>query len=108
VRAPTLEAMAKRPPRPRKRKAARDAGVIELEIDGVAMRKNSEGIGRCGTAVSTCPHDLVSLAITLAGAPSDPVTLRAANMNSACLPASAEWPRRCSQIRIPRLSRVRC
>lgn len=27
-----------RPARPRKRKAARDAGVIELEIDGVAMR----------------------------------------------------------------------
>ena len=33
-----LEPAAKRPPRARKRKAARDAGVIELEIDGVAMR----------------------------------------------------------------------
>lgn len=38
VAAPTLEPMAKRPPQPRKRKVARDAGVIELEIDGVAMR----------------------------------------------------------------------
>ncbi|TGT72330.1 IS66 family insertion sequence element accessory protein TnpB [Mesorhizobium sp. M2E.F.Ca.ET.166.01.1.1] len=28
----------KRPAQPRKRKAARDAGVIELEIDGIAMR----------------------------------------------------------------------
>jgi transposase len=27
-----------RPARPRERKAARDAGVIELEIDGIAMR----------------------------------------------------------------------
>jgi transposase len=27
-----------RPTRPRKRKTARDAGVIELEIDGIAMR----------------------------------------------------------------------
>jgi len=32
------EPAAKRPARPRKRKAARDAGVIELEIDGIAMR----------------------------------------------------------------------
>lgn len=38
VAAPMLEPAAKRPPRARKRKAARDAGVIELEIDGVAMR----------------------------------------------------------------------
>lgn len=38
VAAPTLEPMAKRPPQLRKRKVARDAGVIELEIDGVAMR----------------------------------------------------------------------
>jgi transposase len=32
------EPAPKRPARPRKRKAARDAGVIELEIDGIAMR----------------------------------------------------------------------
>ena len=38
VAAPTMEPTAKRPPRQRKRKAIRDAGVIELEIDGVAMR----------------------------------------------------------------------
>jgi len=38
VAAPLSEPAAKRPARPRKRKAARDAGVIELEIDGVAMR----------------------------------------------------------------------
>ena len=38
VAAPMPEPMVKRPPRIRKRKAARDAGMIELEIDGVAMR----------------------------------------------------------------------
>lgn len=38
VAAPLPEPGAKRPPRIRKRKAARDAGMIELEIDGVAMR----------------------------------------------------------------------
>jgi transposase len=38
VAAPTPEPAAKRPPRIQKRKAARDAGVIELEIDGAAMR----------------------------------------------------------------------
>ena len=38
VAAPMPESTAKRPPRQRKRKAARDAGMIELEIDGVAMR----------------------------------------------------------------------
>lgn len=32
------ESAPKRPARPRKRKGARDAGVIELEIDGIAMR----------------------------------------------------------------------
>lgn len=32
------EPAAKRVPRQRRRKAARDAGMIELEIDGVAMR----------------------------------------------------------------------
>lgn len=30
--------LAKRPIQPRRRKATRDAGVIELEIDGIAMR----------------------------------------------------------------------
>ena len=38
VAAPMLEPAAKRPPRIRKRKAARETGMIELEIDGVAMR----------------------------------------------------------------------
>jgi transposase len=38
VTAELPESAAKRPARPRKRKAARDAGVIELEIDGIAMR----------------------------------------------------------------------
>ncbi|WP_292431104.1 transposase [Mesorhizobium sp.] len=38
VAAPTTEPTAKRPGRPRKQKAVRDAGVIELEIDGIAMR----------------------------------------------------------------------
>ncbi|MER9632431.1 transposase [Mesorhizobium sp. M0296] len=38
VAAPTIEPTAKRPGRPRKQKAVRDAGVIELEIDGIAMR----------------------------------------------------------------------
>lgn len=38
VTSPTPEIAPKRPARPRKRKTARDAGVIELEIDGIAMR----------------------------------------------------------------------
>jgi len=38
VAAARLEPTSKRPPRRRKRKAVRGAGVIELEIDGVAMR----------------------------------------------------------------------
>ncbi|MER8583406.1 transposase [Mesorhizobium sp. M1423] len=38
VAAPMSEPAAERPPKQRKRKTARDAGVIELEIDGVAMR----------------------------------------------------------------------
>ncbi|MER9191544.1 IS66-like element accessory protein TnpA [Mesorhizobium australicum] len=36
VRAP--EPVAKRPAKQRKRQATRDAGMIELEIDGIAMR----------------------------------------------------------------------
>jgi transposase len=38
VAAPISEPAARRAPSTRKRKAARDAGVIELEIDGIAMR----------------------------------------------------------------------
>jgi transposase len=38
VAAPTPKPVAKHPTRLRKQKAVRDAGVIELEIDGVAMR----------------------------------------------------------------------
>ena len=38
VAAPTREPSAPRRPRPRKQKAVRGAGVIELEIDGVAIR----------------------------------------------------------------------
>jgi transposase len=38
VATPTLEATAQRRPRQRKQKAVRGAGVIELEIAGVAMR----------------------------------------------------------------------
>ena len=33
-----VPAVVTRPAQPRKRKATRDAGVIELEIDGIAMR----------------------------------------------------------------------
>ncbi|RVD41973.1 IS66 family insertion sequence element accessory protein TnpB [Mesorhizobium sp. M4B.F.Ca.ET.169.01.1.1] len=38
IAAPLSEPAAHRPARPRKRTTVRDAGVIELEIDGVAMR----------------------------------------------------------------------
>lgn len=38
VTAPPPEPTPTRPAQPRKRKASRDAGVIELEIDGIAMR----------------------------------------------------------------------
>ena len=38
VAVPTTEPAAKRLGRPRKQKTVRDAGVIELEIDGVVMR----------------------------------------------------------------------
>lgn len=38
VTAPPPEPAPTRPARPRKGKTARDAGVIELEIDGIAMR----------------------------------------------------------------------
>jgi transposase len=38
VEVPLPEPAPKRPAQPRKRKTTRDAGVIELEIDGIAMR----------------------------------------------------------------------
>lgn len=38
VTAPPPEPAPTRPAQPRKRKTTRDAGVIELEIDGIAMR----------------------------------------------------------------------
>ncbi|PBB39613.1 hypothetical protein CK221_01980 [Mesorhizobium sp. WSM3868] len=38
VTAPPPEPAATRPAQPRKRKATRGVGVIELEIDGIAMR----------------------------------------------------------------------
>ena len=38
VGAPTPEPAVKRPSRLRKKKAFREAGIIELEIDGIAMR----------------------------------------------------------------------
>ena len=40
-----------RPVRPRERKAARDAGVIELEIDGIAMRVGRGADARTVAAV---------------------------------------------------------
>ncbi|WP_367146755.1 transposase [Mesorhizobium sp.] len=40
-----------RPARPRKRKTAREAGVIELEIDGIAMRVGRGADARTVAAV---------------------------------------------------------
>lgn len=51
VTAPMSGTPAKGPPKPRKRKAARDAGVIELEIDGVAMRVGRGADARIVAAV---------------------------------------------------------
>ncbi|RVC99409.1 MAG: transposase [Mesorhizobium sp.] len=51
IAAPMSETPAKGPPKPRKRKAARDAGVIELEIDGVAMRVGRGADARTVAAV---------------------------------------------------------
>jgi transposase len=47
----TPEAAPTRPTRLRKQKAARDAGVIELEIDGIAMRVGRGADARTVTAV---------------------------------------------------------
>ena len=51
VAPPPLEAAAKRPTRPRRQKAARDAGVIELESDGIAMRVGRGADARTVAAV---------------------------------------------------------
>ena len=51
VAAPTPEPTAKRPRRPRQQKAVRDAGVIELEIDGIAMRVGRGADARTVAAV---------------------------------------------------------
>jgi transposase len=51
VATPTPEAAPTRPTRLRKQKAARDAGVIELEIDGIAMRVGRGADARTVAAV---------------------------------------------------------
>jgi len=51
VSAPISERAARQPPKPRKRKAARDASVLELEIDGVAMRVGRGADARTVAAV---------------------------------------------------------
>jgi transposase len=51
VAAPKSELAATRPAKQQKRKAARDAGVIELEIDGVAMRVGRGADARTVAAV---------------------------------------------------------
>jgi transposase len=51
VAAPTTEPIAKRQARPRKRKTVRDARVIELEIDEIAMRVGRGADTKTMTAV---------------------------------------------------------
>jgi transposase len=51
VAASTPEPRAKRPERPRQQRAVRDAGVIELEIDGIAMRVGRGADARTVAAV---------------------------------------------------------
>ncbi|MDX8496280.1 transposase [Mesorhizobium sp. VK22B] len=51
VTAPPPEPAATRPAQPQKRKATRDAGLIELEIDGIAMRVGSGADARTVAAV---------------------------------------------------------
>ncbi|MCV3244015.1 transposase [Mesorhizobium robiniae] len=51
VAAPISEPSAKRPAKQRKRKPARDAAVIELEIDGVAVRVGRGADARTVSAV---------------------------------------------------------
>lgn len=48
---PTPGAAAKHPTRPRRQEATRDAGVIELEIDGIAMRVGRGADARTVAAV---------------------------------------------------------
>jgi transposase len=48
---PKSESAATRPAKQRKRKAVRDVGVIELEIDGVAMRVGRGADARTVAAV---------------------------------------------------------
>jgi transposase len=51
IAAPMSKPAARRLPKQRKRKAARDAGVIELEIDGVAVRVGRGADARTVAAV---------------------------------------------------------
>ena len=51
IAAPMSEPAARRLPKQRKRKAARDAGVVELEIDGVAVRVGRGADARTVAAV---------------------------------------------------------
>ena len=51
VDTPSPEPAVKRPSRPRRKKASRDAGIIELEIDGVAMRVGRGADARTVAAV---------------------------------------------------------
>lgn len=51
VTAPSAEPAAKPPAQRRKRKTARSAGVIELEIDGIAMRVSRGADARTVAAV---------------------------------------------------------
>ena len=51
VAAPISEPAARRAPSTRKRKASRDAGVIEMETDGVAMRVGRSADARTVAAV---------------------------------------------------------
>ena len=51
VDAPTPQPVMKRPSRPRRKKASREAGMIELEIDGVALRVGRGADAKTITAV---------------------------------------------------------
>jgi transposase len=51
IAAPGAEPATRRPPKQRKRKAAGNVGVIELEIDGVAMRVGRGADARTVAAV---------------------------------------------------------
>lgn len=51
VDAPTPDPAVKRPSRPRRKKASREAGMIELEIDGVTLRVSRGADAKTITAV---------------------------------------------------------